>query len=61
MKTALFKTITYRILGSASTFTIAYFTTGQFDTSVYIGITELIWKPILYFMHEIIWSKLRLK
>jgi len=61
MKRAIYKTITYRLVGSLSTFFIAYFTTNRIDVGIYMSITDLLWKPILYFGHEIIWSKLPLK
>ena len=61
MKRAIYKTITYRLVGSLSTFFIAYITTNRIDVGIYMSITDLLWKPILYFGHEIIWSKLPLK
>jgi len=51
----ILKTITYRILGTLTTFTAAYIMTGDLNVSGAIGIGELIFKPVLYFIHERIW------
>lgn len=57
MKRAIFKTITYRLVGSLSTFAIAYVFTGEVKTSAMVGMSELLWKPILYLAHELLWQK----
>ena len=51
------KTISYRILGTATTFTVSYVTTGSIVFASTIGFTELMIKPVLYFLHERIWYK----
>ena len=58
MKRALLKTITYRLMGSLSTFAITFIFTRQMETSALIGVSELLWKPILYLAHELVWEKL---
>jgi uncharacterized membrane protein len=58
VKRAIFKTITYRIFGSISTFAITYLFTGEMRISAIVGVSELLWKPILYLAHELVWEKL---
>jgi uncharacterized membrane protein len=53
----LYKTITYRILGSLTSFLIGYGTTGDFNVGVTIGSADLILKPIIYYIHELLWQK----
>ena len=55
---ALFKTISYRLFASALTFIIVYFNTGRIEVGVTLSLLELIFKPFLYFFHEIIWLNL---
>jgi|688.fasta_scaffold19626_7 uncharacterized membrane protein len=51
------KTISYRFLGTITTFTVSYVTTGSIVFASTIGFTELMIKPVLYFVHERIWYK----
>jgi uncharacterized membrane protein len=53
----LFKTITYRILGSLTSFLIGYGSTGDFNVGVTIGSADLLLKPIIYYIHELLWQK----
>jgi uncharacterized membrane protein len=53
----LYKTITYRILGSLTSFLIGYASTGDFNVGVTIGSADLILKPIIYYIHELLWQK----
>jgi uncharacterized membrane protein len=53
----LYKTVTYRILGSLTSFLIGYGTTGDFNVGVTIGSADLILKPIIYYIHELLWQK----
>ena len=53
----LYKTITYRILGSLTSFLIGYGSTGNFNVGVTIGSADLILKPIIYYIHELLWQK----
>jgi uncharacterized membrane protein len=56
--TSILKTITYRILGTCVTFGIGYVTTGNLSIATTLGFSDLILKPILYFIHERIWRKI---
>jgi uncharacterized membrane protein len=51
------KAITYRIVGTLTTFTISYIFTGSIALSSAIGFVELIVKPVNYFIHERVWYK----
>jgi uncharacterized membrane protein len=53
----LFKTISYRILGTITTVTVAYSLGMSFEISSLLGVGELVLKPILYFLHERLWYR----
>lgn len=53
--TDIFKTITYRILGTSVTFGIGYLSTGNINVATALGFSDLILKPIVYFLHERLW------
>ena len=53
----LAKTITYRILGTLVTFCTAYIIGGSFTIASIVSISELLIKPVLYFLHERLWWK----
>ena len=53
----LYKTITYRILGSLTSFLIGYGSTGDFNIGVTVGSADLLLKPIIYYIHELLWQK----
>lgn len=51
------KAISYRLLGTLQTCTISYFFTGSFLIAGSVGATELLVKPLMYFLHERVWYK----
>ena len=55
---ALYKAITYRFLGSLSTFVISWFMTRSIKVSLGISILEFLGKIGLYYIHERIWDKI---
>lgn len=57
IKRHLFKTITWRIIGSLDTLLLAYFITGSLSNSLKISGLELITKMFLYYFHERVWFK----
>ena len=59
MKRHIAKTITYRILATATTIATAYFLGAGIELSALIGIGEIMIKPTIYFFHERIWYRLR--
>jgi uncharacterized membrane protein len=56
-KVPILKTITYRILGSLTSMVIGYATTKDFAVGVAIGSADLLLKPIIYYIHELLWQK----
>ena len=51
------KTITWRIIGTLDTMTIAWIITGSLKWGLTIGGIEVFTKMILYFLHERAWYK----
>lgn len=51
----ILKTITYRILGTSVTFGIGYLLTRDTNVSVALGFSDLVVKPLVYFIHERVW------
>jgi uncharacterized membrane protein len=57
VKRHIAKAITYRVVGTLTTFLISYIFTGSISISSAIGIVELVIKPVNYFIHERVWYK----
>jgi uncharacterized membrane protein len=57
LKRHILKTISYRILGTITTFSVSYVLTGSVKIASTLGVTELLIKPIVYFLHERVWYK----
>lgn len=57
----ILKTITYRILGSLITIIVSLLVGVPFEWASIIGISELVIKPILYFLHESMWESKSVK
>jgi uncharacterized membrane protein len=55
VKRHLAKAVTYRIVGTLTTFIISYIFTGNVVVSSAIGMVELLIKPLNYFIHERVW------
>ncbi|MDF0692478.1 DUF2061 domain-containing protein [Aquirufa ecclesiirivi] len=55
----LFKSISYRFFGSVDTFLLAWFISGNSVSGLKIGLTEVITKIILYYIHDEIWHKFK--
>ncbi|MGB3605784.1 DUF2061 domain-containing protein, partial [Psychroserpens sp.] len=60
-KRHLAKTITWRILGTIDTLLLSWFISDDLSTGVQIGSLELITKMILYYVHERVWFKSKIK
>ena len=54
---SLAKTLTWRITGSASTFTIAYMVTGSFGISWLVAVIQMCVNTVLYWLHERAWAR----
>lgn len=57
IKRHLLKTISYRILSSLIGFLILYITTKNFKISISFSLSEFLFKPLVYFIHERVWYK----
>ena len=57
VKQHIFKTLSYRVLGTLITVIVAYLLGASIEISSLLGLGELIIKPILYFLHERLWFK----
>jgi len=55
IKRHILKTISYRMLGTLTTITVAYTLGVSIEVSSLLGVGELTIKPILYFIHERVW------
>jgi len=55
----ILKTITYRILGTSVTFGLGFILTGNVNVAVSLGFSDLVLKPLVYFIHERLWGKLK--
>ena len=57
---SLAKAISWRITGTLDTMVISWLLTGDTSTAVAIGLTEVITKTFLYYLHERIWNRVRI-
>ena len=53
----ILKTLSYRILGTLTTVTVAYSLGASIQLSSLLGVGELLIKPVIYFFHERVWYK----
>ena len=58
-KRHIFKTFSWRFLGTADTITIGWIISGDPFIGMQIGFAEVITKMILYFLHEKVWYKFK--
>jgi uncharacterized membrane protein len=56
-KRRFYKTITWRIIASTTTFVVAYIVTGQVAGSGVITIANAVAKTGFYYIHEYAWDK----
>ncbi len=56
-KRHLAKTISYRIISTLIGFLIMWGVTGKIEIGAALGVIELLYKPIQYYIHERIWYK----
>jgi len=59
-KRHIYKTITWRIVGTVDTMVLAWLITGNPMTGFKIGLAEIITKMTLYYFHERAWYKISL-
>jgi len=52
------KTISWRVIATITTTTIAYIVTGNLTMAAEIGFIEVISKMIFYYFHERVWNRI---
>jgi uncharacterized membrane protein len=57
----VFKTISWRVLGSLTTFTVAYCVDGSYKKAGLLMAIDTAVKTILFYIHEKIWNKIQKK
>ena len=57
-KRHIFKTFSWRVIGTLDTFVLAWIITGSPFTGLKIGVVEIITKMIFYYLHEKIWYRI---
>jgi uncharacterized membrane protein len=53
----LLKTLSWRVIGTTSTFAISYVVTGAIGLSSTIAVVQMIVNTVLYYIHEHVWSQ----
>jgi uncharacterized membrane protein len=54
---SIVKGISYRIIGTITTFIISYFVTGKATSAAAIGIVDVALKVLIYYFHERAWNR----
>ncbi|MCU7942788.1 MAG: DUF2061 domain-containing protein [Candidatus Thiodiazotropha sp. (ex Cardiolucina cf. quadrata)] len=57
---SLAKALSWRVTGSIDTILLSWFFTGSLTTAAAIGLTEVVTKMVLYYLHERIWNRIPL-
>ena len=57
LKRHIFKTVTWRVVGTIDTMLIGWFVSGDPIVGLTIGSFEVVTKMILYFLHERAWYR----
>jgi uncharacterized membrane protein len=57
---SLAKAISWRVTGSIDTMMLSWFFTGDLTVAAAIGLTEVVTKMVLYYLHERVWNKIPL-
>ena len=52
---SVIKGISWRIVGTIDTTVISFFLTGELKMALKIGLTEVLTKVVLYYLHERVW------
>lgn len=60
-KRHLAKTITWRTVGTLDTIVLSWIITGNPLTGIKIGLSEVLTKMFLYYLHERVWSKIGIR
>jgi uncharacterized membrane protein len=54
------KAISWRVTGSIDTILLSWLFTGNLATAAAIGLTEVVTKMMLYYLHERVWNRIPL-
>lgn len=54
------KAITWRVVGTIDTILLAWLISGNAYTGLKVGISEVITKMVLYYLHERVWFKVKM-
>jgi uncharacterized membrane protein len=57
---SLVKALSWRVTGSIDTILLSWFFTGNLTTAAAIGLTEVVTKMVLYYLHERVWNRIPL-
>ena len=57
---SILKAISWRVTGTLDTMVVSYIITGSFAMAAAIGFFEVFTKMALYYLHERVWSRLRI-
>jgi uncharacterized membrane protein len=57
-KKSIVKTISWRVVATLTTMTLAYLFIGDVTIALEIGFFEVILKMIFYYVHERVWSRM---
>jgi uncharacterized membrane protein len=57
---SLLKAVSWRVTGSIDTLLLSWFFTGDLKVAAAIGLTEVVTKMVLYYLHERAWSRIPL-
>ncbi|MCB0641699.1 MAG: DUF2061 domain-containing protein [Phaeodactylibacter sp.] len=53
---SVLKGVTWRIIATTTTVTVAYFVTGEVGDALSIGAIEFVFKVFIYYLHERAWQ-----
>lgn len=53
------KGVSWRVTGTIDTIVIAFFVTGEYSKALSIGLTEVVTKIFLYYLHERFWARVQ--
>jgi uncharacterized membrane protein len=57
---SLTKAVSWRVTGSIDTMLLSWFFTGDLRIAAAIGLTEVVTKMVLYYLHERAWNRIAL-
>jgi uncharacterized membrane protein len=57
---SLAKAFSWRVTGSIDTTLLSWFFTGDLTIAAAIGLTEVVTKMVLYYLHERVWNRIAL-